>query len=280
MPRQRKLGRGVAMVGAAMSRFGMFKDKDSRDFFVEAYNEMLSSVDKGVDPKDIDALYIGNFTNDFFVHQGHWAPIIADWIGHAPKPATRLEGACASSALALREGIFAIASGFYDIVLVGGVEQMSKRTTEEVTEGMAVRTDTEHVRRLQRTALELLLASHPIVCKSCPANGNCELQKIASFLHIKLKQKRFRTKHRDLPVDDSHPDITLDPNLCILCGKCIWACNEERKIGALNYAFRGDRTVISPFGGDRLVDTRCDGCGLCAEVCPVGAISKNVKKSI
>jgi len=151
--------------------------------------------------------------------------------------------------------------------------------TEEVTEGMAVRTDTEHVRRLQRTALELLLASHPIVCKSCPANGNCELQKIASFLHIKLKQKRFRTKHRDLPVDDSHPDITLDPNLCILCGKCVWACNEEREIGALNYAFRGDRTIISPFGGDRLVDTRCDGCGLCAEVCPVGAISKNVKSS-
>ena len=151
--------------------------------------------------------------------------------------------------------------------------------TEEVAEGMAVRTDTEHVRRLQRTALELLLASHPIICKSCPANGNCELQKIASFLRIKLKQKRFRTKHRDLPVDDSHPDITLDPNLCILCGKCVWACNEERKIGALNYAFRGDRTIISPFGGDRLVDTRCDGCGLCAEVCPVGAISKNVIRS-
>lgn len=151
--------------------------------------------------------------------------------------------------------------------------------TEEVAEGMAVQTDTEHVRRLQRTALELLLASHPIVCKSCPANGNCELQKIASFLRIKLKQKRFRTKHRDLPVDNSHPDITIDPNLCILCGKCVWACNEKREIGALNYAFRGDRTIISPFGGDRLVDTRCDGCGLCAEVCPVGAISKNVIKS-
>ena len=151
--------------------------------------------------------------------------------------------------------------------------------TEEVAEGMVVRTDTKNIRRLQRTALELLLASHPIVCKSCPANGNCELQKIASFLHIKLKQKRFRTKHRELPIDDSHPDITLDPNLCILCGKCIWACNEERKIGALNYAFRGDRTIISAFGGDLLADTRCDGCGLCAEVCPVGAISKNVIKS-
>jgi len=141
MQRKRKLGRGVAVVGAGMSKFGMFKDKDSRDLFVEAYTEMLSSVDKGIDPKDIDALYLGNFSNDFFVHQGHWGPIIADLIGHTPKPATRTEGACAASALAFREGVFAIASGFYDIVLVGGVEEMSKRTTEEVTEGLALATD-------------------------------------------------------------------------------------------------------------------------------------------
>ncbi|MFH1383176.1 MAG: beta-ketoacyl synthase N-terminal-like domain-containing protein [Chloroflexota bacterium] len=137
MQKRRKLARGVAVVGAGMSKFGVYKDKDSKDVFAEAFNEMLASVDKGVDPKDIDALYIGNFTNDFFVHQAHWGPIISDLIGHTPKPSTRTEGACASSALAFREGVFAIASGFYDMVLVGGVEDMSKRTTEEVTEGLA-----------------------------------------------------------------------------------------------------------------------------------------------
>lgn len=141
MQRRRKLGRGVAIVGAGMSKFGMFKDKDSRDLFVEAYNEMLSSVDKGVDPKDIDALYLGNFSNDFFMRQGHWGPIISDLIGLAPKPATRTEGACASSALSFREGVFAIASGFYDMVLVAGVEEMSKCTTEEVTEGLSLALD-------------------------------------------------------------------------------------------------------------------------------------------
>jgi acetyl-CoA C-acetyltransferase len=135
---RRKLGRGVAMVGAGMSKFGMFSDKDSKYLFAEAFNEMLSTVDKGIDPKDIDALYLGNFTNDFFVHQGHWGPIISDLIGLTPKPATRTEGACASSALAFREGVFAIASGFYDVVLVGGVEEMSKRNTEEVTQGLAM----------------------------------------------------------------------------------------------------------------------------------------------
>ena len=140
MQRKRKLGRGVAVVGAGMSQFGMFKDKNSKDLFAEAFNEMLSSVDKGVDPEDIEALYLGNFTNDFFIHQAHWGPIISDLIGHTPKPATRTEGACASSALALREGVFAIASGFYDMVLVGGVEEMSKLPVEKVTEGLALAT--------------------------------------------------------------------------------------------------------------------------------------------
>ena len=136
--KKRRLGRGVSIVGAGMTKFGMFKDRDSKDLFAEAFTEMLASVDKGVDPAEIDALYLGNFSNDYFTHQSHWGPLIADIIGHSPKPATRTEGACASSALAFREGVFAIASGFYDLVLVGGVEDMSKRTTEEVAEGLAL----------------------------------------------------------------------------------------------------------------------------------------------
>lgn len=138
MAKKRKLGRGVAVVGGGLTKLGLFKDRNSKDFFSEAYMEMVESVDKGFDPIDIDAIYIGNFTNDFFVNQAHWAPIISDLVGHVPKPVTRTEGACASSALAFREGVFAIASGFYDVVLVGGLEQMSKCSTEEVAEGLAM----------------------------------------------------------------------------------------------------------------------------------------------
>ncbi len=138
MPQKRKLARKIAVVGGGLTKLGLFKDRNSKDFFSEAYVEMVGSVDKGIDPKDIDAIYIGNFTNDFFVNQAHWGPIISDLVGHVPKPVTRTEGACASSALAFREGVFAIASGFYDVVLVGGLEQMSKRTTEEVAEGLAM----------------------------------------------------------------------------------------------------------------------------------------------
>jgi acetyl-CoA C-acetyltransferase len=138
MKRARRLGRGVAVVGAGMSPFNIYPDKDSKDLFVEAYKNMLESVDKGIDPKDIDALYVGNFSNDFFMHQAHWGPLLTDIIGLTPLPATRTEGACASSALSFREGVFAIASGFYDIIMVGGVEEMSKRTTEEVAEGLGL----------------------------------------------------------------------------------------------------------------------------------------------
>jgi acetyl-CoA C-acetyltransferase len=134
----KKLARGVSVVGAGMSPFGMFKERDSKDLFADAYREMLASVDKGVDPNEIDALYLGNFTNDFFVHQAHWGPIISDLIGLIPKPVTRIEGACASSSLALREGVLSIASGIYDMVLVGGLEEMSKLSTEQVAEGLAL----------------------------------------------------------------------------------------------------------------------------------------------
>ncbi|MCB2227758.1 MAG: propanoyl-CoA acyltransferase [Desulfarculaceae bacterium] len=140
MPKKPGLARQVAMVGAGMSRFGAFPEKDSKDLFVEAFGSMLASVDKPFDPDAIQALYLGNFSNDFFVHQAHWGPIIADAVGLVPKPATRTEGACASSALAFREGVLAIAAGLYDLVLVGGVEVMSRRSTEEVAEGLALAT--------------------------------------------------------------------------------------------------------------------------------------------
>ncbi len=140
MPRGR-LSRGVAVVGAGMSRFGAFPGKATRDLFVEAFQDMRNSVDRGLDPRDIEALYIGNYSSDLFENQGHTAPIMADWVGLAPRPATRVEDACASSGVALREGILAIASGLYDIVLVGGIEKMTDLPTERVTDTLATAGD-------------------------------------------------------------------------------------------------------------------------------------------
>jgi len=139
--KQRKLGRGVAVVGAGMSKFGAFPGLATRDLFVTAFQEMLASVDKGLDPQDIEALYIGNYSSDLFEGQGHTAPIMTDWVGLTPRPATRIEDACASSGVALREGIIAIASGLYDIVLVGGIEKMTDLPTSRVTDTLGTAAD-------------------------------------------------------------------------------------------------------------------------------------------
>ncbi|MBI5300561.1 MAG: hypothetical protein HY868_00375 [Chloroflexi bacterium] len=138
----RKLGRGVAMVGAGMCKFGAFADKSSRDLFVEAFQEMRASVDQGFDPNVIENIYIGNFSSDLFEHQGHTAPIMADVVGLTPRPATRIEDACASGGVALRQGVMAIASGLYDVVLVGGTERMTKLPTAEVTDTLGAAGDT------------------------------------------------------------------------------------------------------------------------------------------
>jgi acetyl-CoA C-acetyltransferase len=138
---RKKLNRGVALVGAGMSRFGAFPGLATRDLFVQAFQDMRKSVDKGFDPKDIEALYIGNYSSDLFEGQGHTAPFMADWAGLAPRASTRVEDACASSGVAIRQGILAIASGLYDMVLVGGIEKMTDLPTSEVTDTLATASD-------------------------------------------------------------------------------------------------------------------------------------------
>lgn len=142
MPKTKSLARDVALVGAGMSKFGAFPEKSSRDLFVEAFQSMHQSVDKDFDPADIETIYIGNFSSDLFESQSHTAPIMADVVGLASRPAARIEDACASSGVAMRQGILAIASGLYDIALVGGIEKMTNLPTAEVTDTLAVAADT------------------------------------------------------------------------------------------------------------------------------------------
>ncbi|HEX7972794.1 MAG TPA: beta-ketoacyl synthase N-terminal-like domain-containing protein [Anaerolineales bacterium] len=136
------LPRGVALVGVGMSKFGAFPEKSSRDLFVEAFQELAQSVDKGLDPEAIETLYLGNFSSDLFERQGHTAPLMADAVGLVPRPAVRVEDACASGGVALRQGVMAIASGMYDVVLVGGAEKMTDLPTADVTDTLATAADT------------------------------------------------------------------------------------------------------------------------------------------
>ena len=141
--RRSKWSRGVALVGAGMSKFGAFNDLTSRDLFVEAYLDLKKSIDKDFDPDSIEAFYLGNFSSDQFEKQAHLAPIIASWVGLSPISSVRVEDACASSGVALRQAALSIASGEYDVVLVGGVEKMTDLPIAQVTEALATAADTQ-----------------------------------------------------------------------------------------------------------------------------------------
>jgi len=128
----------VAVVSAGLSKFGKLEDYVGRELFAQAASEAFERCPNLNPKKDIKALFVG-MMSESFEHQSHSAPMLSDWAGLLPAPAIRTEIACASSAAALRTGIFSILSGIYDIVLVGGFEKMTKRTTAETTEilGMA-----------------------------------------------------------------------------------------------------------------------------------------------
>ncbi len=137
-----KLARKVAIVGAGMSKFGAhYPKKRNPDLWVDAWLDAVERTDNGIEPKDIDACYVGNFTSDLFNHQGHLAPQMADLVGLTPKPASRFEGACASSGIALRQAVLSIASGVHDVIAVAGVECMTEQPTVKVTDALAAASD-------------------------------------------------------------------------------------------------------------------------------------------
>lgn len=138
MVKHRKLGRGVAIVGAGLSKFGTYPEGvRTTDLFVEAFEDLKHSVDKDFESKAVEAFYLGNLSSDLFESQVHLAPAVANRIGLIPVPTVRIEDACAASGVAFRQAVIAVASGIYDVVLVGGVEKMTNLDTMQVTEVLA-----------------------------------------------------------------------------------------------------------------------------------------------
>lgn len=143
----------------------------------------------------------------------------------------------------------------------------------EALEGMVVKTDTPAVRRLQRTALELLLSVHHVDCGHCPANKKCELQKIARHLKVGLKPKRLERFLKDQEILEDHPFLNHHPNRCVLCGKCILTCRDVNGVPQMDFADRGFKTLVRFYGETSANPLPCDQCLRCVHVCPVGALS-------
>lgn len=144
--------------------------------------------------------------------------------------------------------------------------------------GMKIRTNTERLRRYRKNILELILANHCSDCTTCENNSNCKLQDLA--MRFNIEGVRFPNNAKSTKDEDtSSVCITRDAGKCILCGDCVRVCNEIQNVGAIDFAFRGSKMVISTAFGKPLAESPCVGCGQCAAFCPTGAIvvKNNIK---
>lgn len=140
--------------------------------------------------------------------------------------------------------------------------------------GMTVRTDTEAASEARDVNLDLLLSNHNLLCTTCGKNGRCELQDVS--IENSVVEPRYGVMHdRDKlePIDDSSPFIQIDHNKCILCNRCVEACNDVQVEGVLRMEGSGEDTRIGFQNGmETMMESTCVSCGHCATVCPTGAL--------
>ena len=156
------------------------------------------------------------------------------------------------------------------IVEVEGRRGFATSCIQTVEEGMVVHTHTPNVLEARHVILDLIISNHAKDCLTCTRSGNCELQALATkFNVLNVEFPGEMTKHK---VDDLSPSIVRDFNKCILCRRCVAACKNVQKIGAIDCINRGFESCISTVGDHSLNDVNCTFCGQCIEACPTGAL--------
>ena len=160
------------------------------------------------------------------------------------------------------------------IVEIEGVRGLPTSCTTPAQKGMIVYTETEEIRTVRRTIVELTIANHPYDCLLCNTNQECELLRVARYVGVQQNSvERLRRGRLTKLPDRSNPAYDFDPNKCILCGRCVRTCDEIVGVGAIDFAYRGYDTLVSPFGAKPLALSVCQTCGECVEHCPTGALT-------
>ena len=139
--------------------------------------------------------------------------------------------------------------------------------------GIKVSINSQRVRKIRKTVLELLLTNHDRECTTCEKSGKCELQQYSEEYGVRKIKYPTLKKEDMMEIDDRNPSIVRDPNKCILCGACVRACSEFQGHSVLGFANRGSRTVVQPMNGRDLAAVDCVFCGQCQAVCPTGALT-------
>ena len=156
------------------------------------------------------------------------------------------------------------------VVKVKGLNKLVRACTAPVAEGQEIVTHDPELWSIRRTVIELILSTHPDDCLQCPRNNNCELQRLAAEFGI--REAPFGKRLRDLPEDDSTGSLILNPEKCILCGRCAAVCQQMQGVWALEFIGRGEKSRIAPAADVSLNESPCIKCGQCSAHCPVGAI--------
>lgn len=142
--------------------------------------------------------------------------------------------------------------------------------TLKAAEGMVIKTKSERIDKKRQLAMELILAAHPEECSTCPKYGKCELQTLMQYLGV--SPKRLRTRLKPFPTNTTNPLFDHDMTRCVLCGRCVRACQKVRGVDVIDYQKKNDEVYIGTPSEKLLIDSDCRFCGACTEVCPTGAI--------
>jgi formate dehydrogenase major subunit len=162
------------------------------------------------------------------------------------------------------------------LVEIEGRKGTPASCTTPVEAGMKVRTQTPRLAKLRRGVMELYISDHPLDCLTCAANGDCELQDMAG--EVGLREVRYGydgANHLKSEKDTSNPYFTFDPAKCIVCSRCVRACEEVQGTFALTIDGRGFASVVSPGQKQDFLDSECVSCGACVQACPTATLMEN-----
>ncbi len=161
------------------------------------------------------------------------------------------------------------------LVQIEGRRGFPASCTTPVADGMVVTTENERLRQLRRNVMELYISDHPLDCLTCPANGNCELQDMAGVVGLRNVRYGFDgNNHLHEATDESNPYFSYDPSKCIVCSRCVRACEETQGTFALTISGRGFESRVSPGQDEPFMDSECVSCGACVQVCPTSTLQE------
>src|SRR6202522_4586835 len=161
------------------------------------------------------------------------------------------------------------------LVQIEGMKGLPASCTTPVAQGMKVTTQNKQLADIRRGVMELYISDHPLDCLTCPANGHCELQDMAGVVGLREVRYGYEgANHLTAGKDTSNPYFTFDASKCIVCSRCVRACDEQQGTLALTIQGRGFESSVSPSQNVSFMDSECVSCGACVQACPTATLSE------